>query len=70
VFNRRDEFHSRANELEAAARKLQDPEVRRELYDLARQWRYMADGWNNEYGQDDPAQRRARTGSSTRRNWK
>jgi len=65
VFNRRDEFHRRANELESAARKLQDPEARRQLHDLSRQWRHMAEGWRSVFGEDNPA--RSETASKTSR---
>src|SRR4051812_19072754 len=67
VFSKREEFHNRASQLESAARKLQDPEARQQLRDLARQWRHMADGWNNVFGQTDPAQCPAIAGASARR---
>jgi hypothetical protein len=48
---RREEFHERARELESAARMLQGkPMEQEQLLDLARQWRHMADGWTNVFG--------------------
>ena len=46
-----------------AARKLQDPEARQQLRDLARQWRHMADGCNSVFGQADPIQTRDESSS-------
>jgi hypothetical protein len=70
MFGRREEFHSRASELEFAAGKLRDPEARQQLRDLATQWRHMADGWNNVFGQTDPAQSRDEPGSKPGRSKK
>jgi hypothetical protein len=48
---RREEFHERARELESAARMLQGkPMEQEQLLDLARQWRHMANGWTNVFG--------------------
>jgi hypothetical protein len=70
VVSRREDFHSRASELESAARQLQDPEARQQLRDLARQWRHMADGWNSVFGQTDPTQSRDEPGSKIGRSKK
>jgi hypothetical protein len=67
VFGKREEFCIRASELESAARKLQDPEARQQLRDLARQWRHMADGWNSVFGQTDQAQSPDEPGTGVKR---